>query len=66
MKIFLRFKNMNYPWVPDERGEKLVIPKELYEEIRKIVRIREKDKNKNIIYQTTTQRDINQFFHITK
>jgi hypothetical protein len=53
---------MNYPWIPDERGNKIKIPEELYEEIRKMIRIQEKDKNKKILYQTTTQRDINQFF----
>jgi hypothetical protein len=57
---------MNYPWIPDERGNKLEIPKELYEEIRKIIRMREKEKTRKIIYHTTTQSDINQFFHITK
>ena len=67
---------MSYPWIPDERGNKMEIPKELYEEIRKIIRNKEgsqksQDKSQfkyqdKIIYQTTTQRDVNQFFHITK
>jgi hypothetical protein len=50
------------PWVPDENGNKMEIPRVLYPEIRKIIRnTKSRDKDK-ITYQITTQKDIDNFF----
>lgn len=51
---------MSSPWIPDEKGKKMIIPKELYSEIRKIIRKHQDDSM--IRYHTVSQRDINEFF----
>ena len=50
-------KKEDIPWIPDENGEKIIIPKELYSEIRR--RIKDLPKIK---YNKVCQKDIDHFF----
>jgi hypothetical protein len=64
------------PWIPDEHGNKIEIPEELYSEIHKMIKnIQSKDlgiqvvqslqnqRSDKIIYQSTSQKDIDNFFN---
>ena len=49
---------MSEPWIPDEKGIKMIIPKELYPEIRKMIR-----NQRNILFHSSiSQKDIDIFF----
>ena len=47
--------------IPDEKGEFLEIPKELYSEIRNLIRSKKKDTSK-ISFHPTNQKEWNNFF----
>lgn len=48
---------MDKPWISDEKGNKMEIPRELYSEIRKMIRNHEK-----ISFHLVSQKDIDEFF----
>jgi hypothetical protein len=58
---------MSYPWIPDENGKKIEIPKDLYSEIYKmIIKYKRQKGAPSIIYEPTTQKDIDEFFQHRK